>query len=120
MGPLLFILYINDLPNALISNHTPILFADDTSKIVSSKNTLAFRDELNETLGNILNWFQANLLSVNLEKTQFIQFFSKNFNNDTKIICDLHYLPRSTETKFLGVHINNTQSWSAHIEKNFA
>jgi len=87
LGPLLFILYINDLPNALISNHTPILFADDTSIIVSSKNTLAFRDELNKTLVNILNWFQANLLSVNFEKTQFIQFFSKNFNNnDTKII----------------------------------
>jgi len=68
LEPLLFILYINDLPKSLSSNHTPILFADDTSILISTQNMLTFKAELNETFSNILNWFQANSLSVNEEK----------------------------------------------------
>ena len=77
LGPLLFILYINDLPKSLSPNHVPILFADDTSIIISTQNRLTFKNELKETFANISNWFQANSISVNIEKTQFIQFFSK-------------------------------------------
>jgi len=118
LGPLLFILYINDLPKSLFTNHIPILFTDDTGIIISTQNRLTFKNELNETFATISNWFQANSLSVNIEKTQFIQFFSKNYDNsDSKISLDLHYIPRVNETKFLGVHINNTLSWTAHIQK---
>jgi len=78
LGPLLFLLYINDLPNALTHNATPILFADDTSIIISGRNVLRFQEELNATFGNISNWFQANSLSLNISKTYFRQFSSKN------------------------------------------
>jgi len=80
LGPLLFLLYINDLPNALTHNATPTLFADDTSIIISGQNVLRFQEELNATFGNISNWFQTNSLSLNISKTHFMQFSSKNTN----------------------------------------
>jgi len=77
LGPLLFILYINDLPKSLSPNHIPILFADDTSIIISTQNRLTFNNELNETFANISNWFQANSLSVNIEKLNLFNSFQK-------------------------------------------
>jgi len=68
LDPHLF-LYINDLPNALTHNATPVLFADDTSIIISGQNVLRFQEELNATFGNISNWFKANSLSLNISKT---------------------------------------------------
>lgn len=58
LGPLLFLLYINDLPNAMLHNATPILFADDTSILITGQNVLKFQDDLNATFGHISNWFQ--------------------------------------------------------------
>ena len=77
LGPLLFLLYINDLPNAIIQNATPILFADDTSIIISGRDPHKLQDDLKATFRQISEWFQLNSLSLNISKTRFIQFFSK-------------------------------------------
>ena len=49
LGPHLFILYINDLPNALIQNVTPIIFADDTSIVIARQDTNELQEDLTET-----------------------------------------------------------------------
>jgi hypothetical protein len=79
LGPLLFLLYINDLPkitnNKNNSNKSKlILFADDTSIIVTNPNPTDFIKDINMTFKNINEWFKANLLSLNFDKTKFIQF----------------------------------------------
>ena len=78
-GPSLFLLYINDLPNAIIHNATPILFADDTSIINTGRDARTFQDDLNTTFRQISEWFQLHSLSLNISKTHFIQFSSKSF-----------------------------------------
>jgi hypothetical protein len=80
LGPLLFLLYTNDLPNAIIHNATPILFADDTSIIITG-DAHKFQDDLNTTFRHISEWFQLNSLSLHISKTHFIQFPSKSLNN---------------------------------------
>jgi hypothetical protein len=76
----LFVLYISDLPNAIILKATPVLFADDTSILITSQNVYKFQNDLNTAFGQITKWFQINALSLNLSKTYFIQFSSKSLN----------------------------------------
>jgi hypothetical protein len=78
--PLLFLLYINDLPGSInnSSNLSKLtLFADDTNIIFTHPNPKEFEDEINKLFEKIIIWFQINLLSLNLNKTYYMQFLSK-------------------------------------------
>lgn len=72
MAPL-FLLYINDLPKVIQSKATPILFADATSTLITSPNSSELKNDINIVFKQINIWFEANLLSLNLDKTHFIQ-----------------------------------------------
>jgi hypothetical protein len=67
LGPLLFIVYINDLPKILEANSVPILFVDDASVLVSHINPLQFKKILNEVYGLLDDWFKKNLLSLTMK-----------------------------------------------------
>jgi len=118
LRPLLFLLYINDLPKAILSNATPILFADDTSILITGQDKHRFQDDLNVTFDHISNWFRVNSLSLNISKTCYIQFSGKNINySDINITYENNYISHVKEIKFLGLYINNTLSWKTHIDK---
>ena len=68
LGPLLFSLCINDLPNCLV-NSVPAMFADDTNITISVKNAEGFEEKLNNELNNVHNWLLANKLTVNVDKS---------------------------------------------------
>jgi hypothetical protein len=68
------------LPYAIIHRATPILFADDTSILITSQNVYKFQNDLHTAFGQITKWFQVNSLSLNLSKTYFIQFSHKSLN----------------------------------------
>ena len=116
LGPLFFLLYINDLPYAISDLSTPILFADDTSLIISNPDNQKFVKTVNETIHRLKTWFHSNLLVLNLEKTHFLQFQTKN-SNDTQLerIHDNIQTSTTEETKFLGLIINNKLTWQSHI-----
>ena len=76
LGPLLFLLYINDLPNCL-SKSTPILFADDTTVVKTGTNILDLYRDMNNELLNLETWCKTNKLSLNAKKTKFILFKPK-------------------------------------------
>ena len=82
LGPLLFLIYINDLATLIKKYATPILFADDTSAIISISNVNNFENSLNLVINVIENWCKNNFLTLNLKKTQFMQFVT----NHKKII----------------------------------
>ena len=86
LGPLLFLIYINDICNSseLVSF---ILFADDTNLLMSHLNLNTLIDKVNEELEKISIWLQINKLSLNLSKTHFILFKSsrKKLGNEIKI-----------------------------------
>jgi protein associated with RNAse G/E len=85
LGPSFFLIYINDLPKIVNKDNNMILFADDTTIIVTDTNRRDFHVNASQTFQDINTWFRANLLTLNLNKTQYLEFRSKNcYNNKTQ------------------------------------
>ena len=80
LGPLLFLIYINDIPNCL-KHSKSIVFADDTTIFASCNNLNTLYNNVNGDLANLINWFKANKLSLNIAKTNYILFPSCKFVN---------------------------------------
>ena len=72
LGPLLFLIYMNDLPSCLKHSEV-ILFADDTTLYASSKNIVQLYADINSDLADLIEWFRANKLSLNTSKTHYMQ-----------------------------------------------
>jgi len=120
LGPLLFLLYINDLPNSL-SNCEPRMYADDTHLTYAGDNAVNIQWRQNQDLENVHNWLRANKLTLNVTKTEFMligsrQRLSTLTESPTFAINDLQ-VSQVTTAKSLGVTIDDRLDWSGHIEK---
>jgi hypothetical protein len=116
LGPLLFLLYINDLPKTLNKTNVPILFADDTSLIVRSSNAEELQTKMVSAVANAHNWFQINSLSINVDKTHYIRFKTKNKPTfDIQIVCNNNKITSVPHCKFLGIYLQDSLNWSCHI-----
>jgi hypothetical protein len=94
-----------------------VLFTDDTSIIVTDSNKLKFERNFNQTFKDINTWFNANLLTLNFSKTQYVEFRPMNYYNvTTQISYDQTKLTNMSESKFLGLIIDSTLSWKQHID----
>ena len=113
IGPILFLFYINDLPNVSKLLKT-VLFADDTTLFLSHDSSNSVYNDINGELCKFSEWFNANRISVNLDKTYFSIFSTRNF-----IIEDLfinHVVVRYEEQgRFLGVFLDNKLTFSNHV-----
>jgi hypothetical protein len=74
LGSLLFLLYINDLPLVTAKHAKLVLYADDTSFIITNPSPIEFDNKLNKIFAKVNEWFRNNLLSLNLNKTTYLQF----------------------------------------------
>ena len=119
LGPLLFLIFVNDLKQSTLLD--PIMFADDTNLFYSNENITSLFETVNRELGNINLWFQANKLSLNVIKTKYV-FFHKPRK---KMIIPLNLpilkineteIKRVQSIKFLGVIIDENLTWKNHIE----
>ena len=115
LGPLLFLVYINDLSN--VCKHTmAILFADDTNLFKKGKNIEIMQREVHEELQNIAVWLQVNKLSLHIKKTHFMLFCNKNVSRpDIELCISGQAISETRKTKFLGVIIDNKLNWKDHI-----
>jgi len=113
LGPLLFLLYINDL-STVTKLLTFIMFADDTNIFISGKNLNNLTYIVNTELGTISTWFSANLLSLNVKKTNYMLFSNKK-PPDILISIANERVTRVFQTKFLGVIVQANLKWNAHI-----
>jgi hypothetical protein len=92
LGPLLFLLYVNDLPEIVKDNAEVVPYVDDTSIIITSLNPTDFTNSANKILQDINKWFTSNLLPLNSDKPQYLQFVTK-----TSPLLDLHILYKNKE-----------------------
>ena len=120
LGPLVFLIYINDLNNAS-SILDPIMFADDTNLFYFHENISHFFSKVNEELEKIGDWFKANKLSLNnKKKTKYMLFHKNSIKDDLPLKApDLkianNQIERKKAIKFLGVMLNENVNWQEHI-----
>ena len=116
LGPLLFLLYINDLSTVSVSCFS-ILFADDTNMFITGKDIQDMCHRLNEDLVKIQEWLCCNKLSLNVSKTHYMVFTPRNkIVDDVNIMIHNEKIERVYTTKFLGVQIDAQLNWKRHIE----
>jgi len=117
LGPLLFILYINDLCNCSeILNF--ILFADDTNSLYINDTFAELIRIVNIELAHLHTWFLANKLTLNVDKCNYMIFGSKIKDCESPDISINNIkLNRVTSTKFLGIYIDDKLTWNVHISE---
>jgi hypothetical protein len=108
LGPILFLMYINDLPRRINTLAEPILFVDDTSVIISGSNSEEFCSMARIVLSHIIKCFGANELLLNLDKTNIVKFVTKNSPHPPLSIgYKENFIKELTSIKFLGLQIDN-------------
>ena len=117
LGPLLFLIYINDLAH-VSPKLFAILFADDSNFFLTDKDVDSLFNNVNTELNKIVDWLHANKMSLNVEKTHYIVFTvrGKSIPDHCDILISGCKISEVTNTKFLGVIIDNNLTWRYHID----
>lgn len=116
LGPLLFLIYINDITKAS-SLFKYILFADDSTLSVAFPPDIInyIIPEINFELQNINKWLNSNKISLNADKTKYTIFSYRNTFHIQRITLGNFVIKFTDVTKFLGVHLDDKLSFSYHI-----
>ena len=115
LGPLLFLLYINDMVNCSnVLNFS--LFADDSTASHSDSDLNTALDTLKVEFTKVLEWLSANKLIINLQKTHLMLFTNRARPASISLNIDDSIITEQTETKFLGIIVDNQLNWKAHIK----
>ena len=123
LGPILFLLLINDLPNA--TEFFTILFADDTTLQIKSNSLNSLFHNANSELVKLADWFRSNKLTLNTSKTKYLLFRNKNISIDfsqlqlkidDEIIERIGKGCRDESFKFVGLNIDEYLTWEHHIK----
>lgn len=117
LGPLLFLIYLNELPNLI--PEPCVMFADDVTVLFSSdKRNIDLNHNIERSLGKIIRWLQTLNLKVNLSKTKLIQF--RNYKT-APMLLNIKEAGTSVEevtsASFLGVRIDTHLNWKSHIDQ---
>ena len=121
LGPLLFLIYINDLP--LYLQTIPRFYADDTALFISGKSLSDIQTLTNLELFNVSQWMQVNSLAVNTAKTVALiitpqlhhSIPSANDKSSINFTFNIQIVQPSTSAKYLNITINNKLSFKQHI-----
>ena len=116
LGPLLFLLFINDITEAS-SILKFFLFADDTTVFYSDKTNSSTEETINKELENVSNWLAANKLSLNVKKSIFMHFHhGRQRKNTLNIKINNTNIEEKSTAKYLGTLIDNKLTWKPHIQ----
>jgi len=117
LGPLLFIIYVNCLPNCV--DCKTVMYADDTTLMCKGKTKQDIQNKLESCLFNIAKWFKANELTLNVDKTKLMICGTKcqlEKFNDVNVFYNNNVIERVSEFKYLGVKFDCCMTWSNHVD----
>ena len=120
LGPLLFLIYVNDM-HLSVPKLNVVMFADDTNLFISGKDHKNLFNIMNNQLELIDDWFAANKLSLNVQKTKYTLFCSSLVEDNLPLklptlLFGTKEISRSRYTKFLGVLIDENLNWKKQIK----
>ena len=117
LGPLLFLLYINDLHFSIKHSKTRY-FADDTCLLLVNKSLKQLKKHMNHDLKHLYNWLVANKISLNKDKTETVLFRhpNKKLDYDLKLKLNGKNLKLTNSVKYLGVYLDSHLNWDKHVE----
>ena len=113
LGPLLFIIYINDITDSIESDI--LIFADDTSLLVSGKTTDDTARILNRDLGRINEWSVKWKVTFNADKSEEIIFFKSNLKSNIPLVLNGEQVKRVDTHKHLGLYLTYNLDWSIQV-----
>ena len=116
LGPLLFLIYINDM-SRVIQHSEMHHFADDTNLLYSSNSMKKINRQINHNLKLIVHWLRANRISLNVDKTEIVIFRPKGKDITKKLnfrISD-QQIYISKQVKYLGLMLDESLTWLSHI-----
>ena len=113
LGPLLFLMYVNDIAHVLPDNNLR-LFADDTNVFITGNNIESLQLDSINALTKLHKWFSANMLSLNISKTCFTLFSKRLNSSNIKISLGDTEVPEVAEAKYLGVFLDKDLSFTKH------
>jgi len=106
-----------DLPKAIDDKSVSLLFADDSSILITSPNKNDFQLKITAAFNCINEWLHTGLLSINFNKTHYVQFTTKNKpKSHIKISYNNKQISTISSIIFLGIYINDTIKWKYRIE----
>ena len=116
LGPLLFLIYINDIVNSSTVLDF-VLFADDTNIVSSHTNLNELIGTINAELTKVSSWFKCNKLSLNISKTHFMHYQIAHTNLELPCNINIDNMPLDNKdhVKFLGLTIDKHLTWNQHV-----
>ena len=117
LGPLLFLIYVNDIGQALQKSYN-ILFADDTTLLLRNTNFKTLIQETNTEINGLYKWFCLNKLSLNINKTNYILFHNYNKTiplDRAPVVINNSNIEEVSHVKFLGIFFDKHLNWKTHL-----
>jgi len=117
LGPLLFLLYINDL-SLNIHGANLVMFADDINVLITESDVCALQIKIDRVIAELEIWFHRNELIINVSKTGVMSFHNRQSKLPVKpqVIFNKLNLEYITETKFLDIYTMETLKWNSHVQ----
>lgn len=116
LGPLLFLIFINDLPSASGPQNHITLFADDSTILFTDCNLSRLEININDSLKSVIKWLESNYLKINLNKTKIMTFSQRDQSLKLNINYNDIRIDETKTTKFLGLNIDKKLKWTSHTE----